>query len=516
MKFTRENQGANTYLVYQIEATDQIDTLGLGMLINNKIRGIAPVIYNQLDSQKFLKYNISAKVSLGQYFMGTVNRQRLLGVFYSILEGMTEAEDYMIDLSALLLNPDYIFVDVSTAEAILICVPVIEWREKNIDIGKFFKAIMFNTQFDQEENGDYIAKIIGYLNSTEGLFLKDFQQLIKSLLDEDGNGSSITPNLTQLLKEDTIKSSLSGMQEGRTMNSAQLQTAYQPMQKLSPEEQKMRPVQNPSAIAPSVEQPSLKQQYSVSLQEKETSEKNIPDMGFAIPGGAAASGELKRKKEKEKKSKEKKVKEKKSFSFFGKKKKEESIIEVPGMEGESVKMQGTFVTKDQTLENSVSDIQPVNPPKNAPVAPPPASARNTSSVEGRYADVHINTTGFGETTVLGDGRAGQTVVLSSYVQSGKPNPHLIRVRSKERIAINKPVFRIGKERSYVDYFIGDNPAISRSHANIITKEDGYYIEDTNSTNHTYVNEQIIVSGNPVKLERNTKIRLGNEEFVFNY
>ena len=46
-------------------------------------------------------------------------------------------------------------------------------------------------------------------------------------------------------------------------------------------------------------------------------------------------------------------------------------------------------------------------------------------------------------------------------QSRRIAPYLIRSRNHEEIAVNKPQFRIGKERSYVDYFIGDNPAISK-------------------------------------------------------
>ena len=39
-------------------------------------------------------------------------------------------------------------------------------------------------------------------------------------------------------------------------------------------------------------------------------------------------------------------------------------------------------------------------------------------------------------------------------------PYLIRKNSFDRMDINKPVFRIGKERSYVDYFVADNNAVS--------------------------------------------------------
>ena len=37
MDFSYENQGANTYLVYEIKEGDSIDTLSLGMLTNNSI-----------------------------------------------------------------------------------------------------------------------------------------------------------------------------------------------------------------------------------------------------------------------------------------------------------------------------------------------------------------------------------------------------------------------------------------------------------------------------------------------
>lgn len=79
---------------------------------------------------------------------------------------------------------------------------------------------------------------------------------------------------------------------------------------------------------------------------------------------------------------------------------------------------------------------------------------------------------FGDTTVLSGDNIGDTTVLGSDMgttyQQAK-SAYLVRKKNNERIKITKDVFYIGKERSFVDYFIGDNPAISRSHANIICK-----------------------------------------------
>ena len=108
--------------------------------------------------------------------------------------------------------------------------------------------------------------------------------------------------------------------------------------------------------------------------------------------------------------------------------------------------------------------------------------------------------------------SGETTVLN--MAPSQPDPCLTRVKTGERISINKPVFRIGKEKSYVDYFIADNTAISRSHANIHTENGEYFIEDTNSTNHTYINGNLIASNVKTKLASGDKVKLANEDFTF--
>lgn len=93
-------------------------------------------------------------------------------------------------------------------------------------------------------------------------------------------------------------------------------------------------------------------------------------------------------------------------------------------------------------------------------------------------------------------------------------PILYRVLTEERISINKPVFRLGKENSYVDYFVSNNPMVSRSHADIVTRGVRYYIIDLNSKNKTYINDQMIPSQCEIEIFDGNTIRLGNEEFVF--
>lgn len=91
---------------------------------------------------------------------------------------------------------------------------------------------------------------------------------------------------------------------------------------------------------------------------------------------------------------------------------------------------------------------------------------------------------------------------------------LYRILTDETIQIDKPVFRLGKERSYSDYFVSNNDAVSRSHADIITRGHQYFIMDLNSKNKTFLNRTPIIPRQEVELHEGDSIELGNEGFVF--
>lgn len=92
--------------------------------------------------------------------------------------------------------------------------------------------------------------------------------------------------------------------------------------------------------------------------------------------------------------------------------------------------------------------------------------------------------------------------------------YLIREKTKEHILIDKPVFRVGKEKSYVDCFINDNNAVSRIHADFIKDGERCYIKDTNSTNGTFVNGNMINTNVKTEIYDGDAVMLANERFTF--
>lgn len=489
MNFTYENQGTNTYLVY--EAKDNIDTMSLGMLTNNKIPGLAPVLFTQMDTTRYIKYNVSAHVSAKQFFSGPVNKKRLIGVFNGIVDAMLSAEDYMIDINTILLDLDYIFADVSTCETVLICMPVICEDSQTTDLGAFFKNIMFSTQFDQTENCDHVAKIMNYLNSTPVFSLVDFKELLNDI-DAQKDRQTAMPK-QQLVVTQSVQTQSVLRQPIQSQPVVQAPKVEQP---------KAVPVQStivkpiPVASASPVQVPAVQP----NIENPNTPEKKMTVLNLLMHYSKENVAIYKAQKEATKGSK--------TTTDTKNKKQKKAKVSTPvtntdfAILGQTVMPVAPAVSANQSQNVPVQNGVPVaSVSKNVVVNTPPTVPQGKAM-------------NFGETTVLGGENIGETTVLSVAPTVAQPNPHLIRCKNNDKINLDKPVFRIGKEKSYVDYFINDNTAVSRSHANIICRDSQYFVMDTNSKNHTYVNGTMIQSNAETKLEHNDKIRFANEDFEF--
>ena len=484
---------------------------------------------------------------------GSMNTQRTLTAFGNILNALCSADEYMIDQNCFSLAPEHIFLNVSNCETALICVPVVVEKNINEELAGLFKRILFSTQFDQNEDASYITQLITCLNSGPAFNAYVMKDLVAKL--QAGNTAPAQPaykppvqpavqpaapvsSFDSTISIDDMPASMGGRQQPvqpQVQRPVQQPVQQQPVQQ--PQAPAARPIvqqvpqqqavqQNrPVTPAAPVQQPGMRQTV-----KPQTPQVNIPKPtvsngpGFAIPGqpavhAAPAPAAAPAKAEKPKKEKPAAAPQaggEKKMSFFGllaHYSKENAAIYKAQREAEKQSKTANAPAKQPT---PAQGKQPVIPQTQVPggAAPmQPQQAYTQPQYRPAVQPVPVQNS-FNETTVLTPTMAGggETTVLSA--EPVRPNPCLTRTKTGERISINKPVFRIGKEKSYVDYFIGDNTAISRSHCNIHCDNGEYFIEDTNSTNHTYVNGKIITSNVKTKLVNGDKVRLANEDFTF--
>lgn len=455
-----ENKGTSAYLVYEIREDDVIDSMSLGMLTNNKIEGIAPTVFSQMDNKKYVKFNISGKVSAAQLFEGPVNKKRLIGVLTGIITAMTSAEDYMLDPQALPLGLDYIFVDPKTSETVMICLPIEGLSGMGADLGVFFKNIIFRTQFDQTENCDHVAQILNFLNSSPALSLPAF----KELLDK-----------------------VSGAKSKAVTYEVHHEKDVPPVKKPEPKPIVPDPIVPADPVIP--EGPVF--EIPADIPPVDDDDDDEPEMSwfYLMQHYSKENAEIyKRQQEKKKKkgqqeaAKSKPADKKKDSGKDKKKKKDKS-------------------SADLDLEFAIPG-QSVDIPKGDENLPK-LDAHHIS--ETPVKPEHID---YGPTVLLVDRHPEEdnaTAVI---------RPYLIRSKTGERVDIHGNAFTIGRKKAAVDYCIENNKTVSGTHAKIVSHNGEYFVVDLNSSNYTYVNGRMIQSNEEVILADGTKLCFSDEDFEF--
>ena len=611
MELSIENVGRSTFLVYRMQEEEELDNIGLGMIENNNISGILPIALNHYDEERRLAFNITSQISLSRLLMGKVSRKKILNVFVTICDTLMEAEEYLLEDSFFLLDNDYIYTSPSNGKASMVYFPILREAEP-LNLTSFFIKLIISIQSDQDENCDYVAKIISFLNSKEGFDLKKFRDLVYELRLADGSVKA---------QNSHTKSSSNPGNSGASWNGSNSQNdnggaGYSPDPYAQQGGQSYAGTsQDPDGGAYAGNGGNSGYEYAYPGSDMETPYDGGYGQQYEPPKKKSLLGGLFKKKDK----KESKKTEKKSL--FGRKKdsgREEEMapvgFEVPGQDAYGAG--GGYGGYDGSASGGAggyagggyagggysdggnsgggysggyagggySDGGNSGGGYSGGYAGGGYSDGGNSGggYSGGYAGGGYSDGGYsggsyagggysdsgnagdgyyaggdGQRKAVNQGLAGSGSGSGAYGRSdyeysdgegytvmgqsdgfdeedelteldeptfekgtaptaaGSRNANLTRVSNGERKELAGDIVRVGRQRDAVDFMITGNKSISHTHADIIRKTDGiYYICDLNSKNHTYLNGERLVSGREYPLHKGDKIRLANEEFIF--
>ena len=549
MNFTFDNQGSSSFIIYTLSGTDELDDIGLGMINNNKINGIIPVSYMQINDERLLRYNISSKIPLESLLGSIVSREKVLAIFASICDVLVEAEEYLLETGMFILDKQYIYSNVSSGECVLMYLPIMK-EEEEVDLRRFFKELIFSVQSDSSGNTDYVARMINVLNKPGNFDLINFRNTVHELkrnhsgnrsgfvsgksadyrrtasahsVDQSGfasSGQSAPDSRSAFSSHETngsVKYSSADLIDNRNVGSysaADSQPAHIQNQVQDQKENAFAAAQSGTDTSQQEEKKGL---FGLSFGNKKSEEEKKSKFGALFRFG--------REEEEDAPSE--------SFSDLG--------FDVPGMEKKAdanIKPEIPSPSYEPRKEFPVSQSVPKeSEQKKEPVVQPRPPVRENNYRQNQYIgqppvqrqpdpqqwdDVTANRyAGGGGTTVLNQymHNDGTTMLspnmLSEYGEDKYvPSGYLRREKTGEEIRIDGNVFHIGRERSFVNYFIPDNPTISKSHADVINREGKFYLKDTNSKNHTYINGQMLTSNQEYEIQNGDTVMFANEKYEF--
>lgn len=578
VNFKVRNIGSEKYLSYVLDDETDLDEELLDYLDDNKIAELIDIIYEEDDENDYLTYNITDRTTVGALLSGTVHAEMMLGIIRGVASGIMNMRDLGIPVSYVILNKDFTYVNPVTFDVKMICIPVGSDVAANAEFKAFVKDLILNATYADDEDCNYVAKLINMLN-VEKFTIRGFVSQITELMEAAGlqveeefmdvgdsgvevsQGVDIPQGDTSLddlpefkdisfddddddglemyeeepTEENTIFKDLdlnadvdsalnsvnmdlfdeSNLEELTLDEDAELEETAHDEAEPETEEAAAEDIK-PAAEIP-IETPEEAEESEgmtemltgadlADIGEEKPHAFNIKEIAHTAEGVTEISAESK-------------MEEKPVLIDT---QDLDNLIEKPPVmknirinRAKIIQKASVEIEDDEVIDNPTEQIRGAGDVDEANAVEPetlttPVPVEEKEEPETGATGTTVELTG--GMSVVQD----QTPEEEKKPAPGVPKamPYIIRVNTKERVMVNKAVFKLGKANRGVDFTIDGNGAISRVHAIIYQRDDGCYLKDNKATNATLVDGVKLEEGQEVKLKNDATITIGGEDFIF--
>lgn len=182
VSFRVRNFDKEQYLTFNIDNNASLDEELFDFLEDEDPKGIVPIIFEEGEEFDTFSYNITDKIHLIDISNQEITAEMVLRVLHSLVLAFIDMTEYRVPLSYLVLNRNYIYVD-SDYHIEFICIPLEDMKE-DADVNMFLRNLIASLRFDSSENGDYVARLLSYVNNYAIFNLRNMVTLIEELMDE--------------------------------------------------------------------------------------------------------------------------------------------------------------------------------------------------------------------------------------------------------------------------------------------------------------------------------------------
>ena len=566
-----------TYRVsYSLDISDVIDAKVYDMSRSGSMPEMAPCDMQENAGVRVFNYQIDDKKPLAEILRQEMNKKEILTLLYNILHALEMFGKNMVSLSYVARDEQCVFVSPETYDVCFIVAPVQKEVTDLNEVRAFVKSVIVDARYSENDNDNYVARLINCANMRGTFSNSDMKNEVKAMLAEAGIDAAEIDRMKELstnapkggnshiLRGESPKvSRLEVMRNNARMNgyaqpmgpNGQIPNGMPPMGmppmgmppmgsngpmpngSMGPNGQMPNGPMGPNGQTPNGMPPMGMPPMGMPPMGPNGQVPNgMPPMGMPpmgpngqMPNGQAPNGMPPM-----------------GMPPMGMPPMEPNgqvpngmpPVGVPPME-EPVKpeMAGAQPhgdkseniepaeaeaqdAKPEVVEPVVTELQDVKPEPAEPVEPQPQEIKPIPPMQGNP---------FGGRPIppmppmppmpqaqpmpeMPQNPQAQPVQGNPF--DGSPAPYFLRVKTGERISLDKAEFKIGHKARLVDYAITDNSAISRVHC-VITKRNGVcFIRDNKSTNGTFVNGEELKADEEKFLTNNAIVILGDEELVY--
>ena len=185
ISFKVRNIGSEKYLSYILNDDCEFDEELLDYLEENKIPELIDIIYEEDDENDYLTYNVTGRTTVDALLSNTVNAEKILGIVRGLASGIVNLRDLGIPASYVILHKEFTYVNPVTYDVGMLCVPVESDANINAEFRMFVKDMLTNVTYDDNEDCNYVAKLLNMLN-VDKFTVRNFYAQLTELMESAG------------------------------------------------------------------------------------------------------------------------------------------------------------------------------------------------------------------------------------------------------------------------------------------------------------------------------------------
>lgn len=500
-----------TYRVsYSLDISDVIDAKVYDMSRSGSMPEMAPCDMQENARVRVFNYQIDDKKPLAEILRQEMNKKEILTLLYNILHALEMFGKNMVSLSYVARDEQCVFVSPETYDVCFIVAPVQKEVTDLNDVRAFVKSVIVDARYSENDNDNYVARLINCANMRGTFSNSDMKNEVKAMLAEAGIDAAEIDRMKEL-STNAPKGGNSHILRGESpkvsrlevmRNNARMNGYAQPMGPNGQMPNGMPPMGPNGPMGSNGQMPNGKVPNGMPPMGMMPMEPNgpmpngsmgpngqvpngMPPMGMPpmgpngpIPNGPMGPNGM---PPVDVPPMEEPIKpEVAGAQPQGDKTENDEAVEAEAQDAKPEVVEPVVEAepqdvKPEAVEPAETEAQDVKPEPAEPVETQPQEIKPIPPMQGNP---------FGGRPIPPMPQM-QPVPQAQPVQGnpfdGAPAPYFLRVKTGERISLDKAEFKIGHKARLVDYAITDNSAISRVHC-VITKRNGVcFISDNKST-----------------------------------
>lgn len=526
MEFQNRTIGSIDYVICTVPEKCRIDTITKGMLLNNRIEGIAPVELTEIDGVEEYRFDVTGKHPVTDIYEKHIRKQGLVTLLISITETIIRARDYMIPEDRFFMSDDHVYVDLKTCQTELLCIPAEQEEpadaepERTAEPAGEEPAVVEQAEpmfGDPKEPED-----IPLEESAGDIRLEEPAEELEDIrLEEPAEDDREEPEDIRLEgtlfgepeePEDIRLEVPEAVEQGETPDAAPEEQAEEEPEKAV---DLITCVNDILANCKTDMRESNSYVYFLQdyLKQENVTADSLHDLLERIAKNEIVIPERPRNRVQTIRP-EMQNRNAAPVEPVPVRKEIQSPQESPKINPLPKKDQGGIKPLSSIMDRKgkagTSGIRPLeeimNAGRKSKESVPQTSVKTDPYPEAQPDEAEV----YQETGLLIDEEEYERS------QKRRRGGYLIRLSNEERIEIKGREFVIGRSEEQADYAVTGNRWISNMHASIISTEGGCFLRDLGSMNHTYLNDNMVFGKKELPIPDDAVIRLGNERFRFKY